>query len=118
MRHRSQAQTTAACLIDQPLDQPHRLHLPQAPVAVGDNSRRPFIQNRQLGAGHDLTILDCLDVVRHSHDAVRVVTFQVGIDQARRNKRCLVFRGAAGVKQLSCERFEYRGSYRGHMQRL
>ena len=87
---------------------------PKPQLAIGDDSRRAFVENRQFLAGDDLALLDRLHVIRNPHHAVRVVALQVGIDEAGRDEAGFVGRSAAGLQEFRGERFERGGLEGGH----
>ena len=71
----------------QQVQQPVRLHLAQAPLAVADQHGGRLLHDAKVHAKPDLPTLDELDVLQHPHHAVRVVAAKIRTDQARRDDR-------------------------------
>ena len=90
MHHRPQPEASGACLRDQQFNEPHCLHLAQAPICIGDDARRPFVKNRQFRAGHNLAVLDRLHIIRYAHHTVRVVALEIRINETGSNQLGLV----------------------------
>jgi hypothetical protein len=87
-----------SCLDDELGQEPVSLDLPEPPVPVGPNDGRGF--------GHDGERHACLvdagpkelDVLRHTHDPVRIVPTQVRTDEALGHDRCIRRRNSGGLE--------------------
>ena len=66
------------------VEQPVRLDLAEAPLAVAGDHGGRLVLDLQRDAGAVGPLLDEVDVLRHAHHAVRVVPPEVGPDQAAR----------------------------------
>ena len=80
----------------------HRLGIDvkaEAPMAVDYGRGRRFLDDGPLGARHDMTGLDAVDIGRDRDHPVRVMTGEVGIDAADRDGAGFLLRCAGGSEQ-------------------
>ena len=115
--HRADPHPFVVGLGRQHFQEPHRLHLAEAPVGIGDDPRRPLVEHRQLLARRDFAVLDRLDVIRNPHHAMRVIAPQVRLNQAFADDLSLVGRCPPGLQEGNGERLELRSRNGGHGSR-
>jgi hypothetical protein len=98
-----------AGLGDQPLHQVARQHLSQAPAAVANQRGGGLTHDLQALRGHHAPVADRGNVKRNPHDAVRIVSAQVGPNQALRDNARLAISHADFFEERARETGECTG---------
>jgi hypothetical protein len=76
-----------------------RQYLPEAPVSVTDDGAGRFLNDRQIGAGVEFSVLHLLHVKRNSHHPVRIVSSQVCLNQTAAHDQRFRLVGSASSQQ-------------------
>src|SRR5690606_15684364 len=83
---------------DEHINEPPALDASESPVGIGDDVRRGLAQNRQLDVRFGFVVCKALDVIRNPHDAMRIESPEVGLDEAAADDLRLAFRRTTGAQ--------------------